>query len=71
MVLYGSTTPDSQVTMNQEWVATQPDGTFMMRIDVPEQGRQTMQIDSKNRGGKQSMILTIERTTQVFEEKNE
>jgi len=71
MVLYGSTTPDSQVTMNQEWVATQPDGTFMMRIEIPEQGRQMMQIDSKNRFGKQTMVLTIERTTQVVEGKND
>ncbi|MCR5162571.1 MAG: DUF4912 domain-containing protein [Thermoguttaceae bacterium] len=71
LVLYGSTTPDSQVTMNQEWVATQPDGTFMMRIEVPEQGRQMMQIDSKNRFGKQTMVLTVERTTQIVEESEE
>ncbi len=65
MVIYGSTTPDSQVTMNAEWVAVQPDGTFMLRIDVPEQGRQMVTIDSMNRKSSQQLIMTVERTTQI------
>lgn len=70
MVIYGSTTPDSQVTMNAEWVAVQPDGTFMLRIDVPEQGRQMITIDSMNRKSSQQLIMTVERTTQMSIEEN-
>lgn len=66
MVLYGSTTPDSQVTMNSEWVAVQPDGTFMMRINVPEQGRQMITIDSVNHKESRNMVLTVERTTHML-----
>lgn len=66
MVVYGSTTPDSQVTLDSEWVAVQPDGTFMMRINVPEQGRQMMTIDSTNHNGSRKMVLTVERTTQLL-----
>lgn len=66
MVIYGSTTPDSQVTMNAEWVAVQPDGTFMLRIDVPEQGRQMVTIDSVNRKSSQQLVMTVERTTQMM-----
>lgn len=65
MVIYGSTTPDDQVTVNSEWVAVQPDGTFMMRIDAPEQGRQTMTIETRGHGRVQTMVMTLERTTQV------
>jgi len=63
--VYGSTTPDNQVTINSEWVAVQPDGTFMLRIDVPEQGRQMLVIDSQNSSKSQQMTLTVERTTQM------
>lgn len=65
MVLYGSTTPDSQVTMNSEWVAVQPDGTFMMRIEVPEHGHQTITINSVNHKENRQMVLTVSRTTNV------
>ena len=65
MIVYGSTTPDNQVTINSEWVAVQPDGTFMLRIDVPEQGRQMLVIDSQNSSKSQQMTLTVERTTQM------
>lgn len=63
MVIYGSTSPDSRVTVDQEWVAVQPDGTFMLRIDIPEQGKQVMTIDSINRKESRKMILSLERTT--------
>ncbi|MDO4424187.1 MAG: DUF4912 domain-containing protein [Planctomycetia bacterium] len=65
LVIYGSTTPDDQVTVNSEWVAVQPDGTFMMRIEVPEQGRQVMTIESKGHGRVQTMVMSLERTTQA------
>ena len=65
MVIYGSTSPDSQVTANEEWVAVQPDGTFMLRVDVPEQGKQMLTLDSTNRRESQKIHLTLERTTQV------
>lgn len=65
MVIYGSTSPDSQVTANEEWVAVQPDGTFMLRVDVPEQGKQMLTLDSTNSRESQKIHLTLERTTQV------
>lgn len=69
MIIYGMTSPDSQVTVDQEWVAVQPDGTFMLRFDLPEQGRQMLAIDSTNREESRKIILTLERTTKVMEPK--
>jgi hypothetical protein len=69
MIIYGMTSPDSQVTVDQEWVAVQPDGTFMLRFDLPEQGRQMLTIDSTNREESRKIILTLERTTKVMEPK--
>lgn len=66
MVIYGSTSPDSRVTVDQEWVAVQPDGTFMLRIDIPEQGKQVMTVDSINRQESRKMILSLERTTNIL-----
>lgn len=66
MVIYGSTSPDSRVTVDQEWVAVQPDGTFMLRIDIPEQGKQVMTVDSINRKESRKIILSLERTTTIL-----
>ncbi|MDO4571681.1 MAG: DUF4912 domain-containing protein, partial [Planctomycetia bacterium] len=67
LVVYGSTTPDSQVTIDSEWVAIQPDGTFLIRLDVPEQGKFAHTIDSINRKESRKMVLTFERMTQTFD----
>lgn len=69
MIVYGMTSPESQVTVDQEWVAVQPDGTFMLRFDLPEQGRQMLTIDSTNREESKKIILTLERITKFMEPK--
>ncbi|MDO4574604.1 MAG: DUF4912 domain-containing protein [Planctomycetia bacterium] len=65
IVVYGSTVPDSRVTVNDEWVAVQPDGTFMLRLDIPEQGQQ-MVIDSIHRDESRKIILKLDRSTQLI-----
>ena len=68
-VVYGSTSPDSQVTLDEEWVAVQPDGTFMVRMDTPENGKLMFSIDSTNRKTAQNIIVTLDMSTQVTQPK--
>lgn len=68
VVIYGATAPNAQVTVKNEWVALQPDGTFMIRFDLANR-RQIVPITSSSEDGleQRTIILSIERNTKILD----
>jgi hypothetical protein len=68
LIVYGATRPDAYVTLQGEPVKVQPDGTFRVRVDLPNK-RQVLPIVASvpNGGGRQTVVMAVERNTKAME----
>jgi hypothetical protein len=68
MIVYGATDPGANVTMGGEPVKLQDDGTFAIRMGLPDK-RQVLPIVASSRDGSEqrTTVLAIERNTKVME----
>ena len=68
MIVYGVTQPGSYVTLQGEPVKVQPDGTFRVRVDLPNK-RQVLPIIASTADGieRQTVVLAVERNTKTME----
>jgi len=68
MIVYGATQPGSYVTLQGEPVKVQPDGTFKVRVDLPNK-RQVLPIIASTADGveRQTVVLAVERNTKSME----
>ncbi len=68
MIVYGSTDPLANVTVGGEPVRLQNDGTFVIRMDLPDR-RQVLPVVASSRDGTQqrTTVLAVERNTKVME----
>ena len=68
MVIHGATKPGSHVTMGGEPLKIREDGTFTVRMGLPDR-RQVLPITSSSNDGttQQTVVLAVERNTKVME----
>ena len=68
LIVYGATRPDAYVTLQGEPIKVQPDGTFRVRVDLPNK-RQVLPIVASvpNGGGRQTVVMAVERNTKAME----
>lgn len=71
MVVYGVAAPGSSVTLAGEPLKIDPDGTFSIRMDLPDK-RQVLPVVACSRDGahQRTTVLSIERNTKVMEPVN-
>lgn len=71
MVVYGTTDPMASVTVGGEPVRLQNDGTFALRMDLPDR-RQVLPVVASSRDGTQqrTTVLAVERNTKIMEPVN-
>lgn len=64
MVVYGATQPGAYVTLQGEPVKVQPDGTFRVRVELPNR-RQVLPIvaSTADGGSRQTVVMAVERNT--------
>jgi hypothetical protein len=68
MIVYGATQPGAYVTLQGEPVKVGPDGTFRVRVDLPNK-RQVLPIVASNPNGleRQTVVIAVERNTKTME----
>ena len=68
MIVYGVATPGSHVTMKGQPVELREDGSFTLRVALPE-GRQVVPVVANNAGGteQRTIVLALERNTKKLE----
>ena len=68
MIVYGATEPGAVVTLQGEPVKVQPDGTFRVRVDLPNK-RQVLPIIATTPNGatRQMVVMAVERNTKSLE----
>lgn len=68
LIVYGRSQVDSHITLGGEPVKLRHDGTFTMRMSLPD-GRQVMPVISSSGDGRQqqTVILAVERNTKTME----
>jgi uncharacterized protein len=68
MIVYGSTRPGAHVTLGGEPIKLRDDGTFSVRMSLPER-RQVLPVTSSSSDGmtQQTIVLAVERNTKVME----
>jgi len=68
MIVYGTTQPGAYVTLHGEPVKVQSDGTFRVRVDMPNR-RQVLPIVASTADGsdRQTVVLAVERNTKSME----
>jgi hypothetical protein len=68
MIVYGVTQPEAYVTLQGEPVKVQPDGTFRVRVELPNK-RQVLPIVASLQGGnaRQTVVMAVERNTKAME----
>jgi hypothetical protein len=68
MVIYGATRPDAYVTLHGEPVKLAADGTFRVRVEMPNR-RQVIPIvaSAPEAGGRRTVVLAVERNTKTME----
>ncbi len=68
MIVYGVTNPNSHVSLRGEPVRLRPDGTFTVRMSLPNQRQVIPVVASAANGGEQrTIVLAVERNTKVME----
>ena len=68
LIVYGSTVPNAHVTLRGEPVRLRPDGSFTVRMSLPNQRQVIPVVASAADGGEQrTIVLAIERNTKVME----
>ncbi len=68
MVVYGATAPGANVTLGGEPIKLENDGTFVVRMELPDR-RQVLPVVASSRDGSEqrTTVLAIERNTKVME----
>jgi uncharacterized protein len=68
MIIHGSTHPDANVTLQGAPIKLRPDGTFSVRLDLPNR-RQVIPLVAGTRDGasQRTIVLAIERNTKLME----
>lgn len=68
MIVHGSTDPLASVSVGGEPVHVEPDGTFVLKMDLPDR-RQVLPVIASSRDGteQRTTVLAIERNTKVME----
>ncbi len=68
MIVYGVTNPDTHVSLRGEPVKIRPDGTFTVRMSLPNQRQVIPVVASAANGAEQrTIVLAVERNTKVME----
>ncbi len=68
MIIYGATKPGAHVTLSGEPVKLRHDGTFTVRLSMPDR-RQLLPVVASSRDGSEqrTIVLAVERNTKVME----
>jgi hypothetical protein len=68
MIVFGATKPDARVTLAGEPVKLRPDGSFTIRLSMPDK-RQVLPIVSSSADGveQRTVVIAVERNTKVLE----
>ena len=68
LIVFGSTRPDASVMLSGEPVKLRPDGTFTVRMSMPDK-RQVIPVVASSKDGveQRTVVLAIERNTKVME----
>ena len=68
LIIFGSTRPDAAVMLSGEPVKLRPDGTFTVRMAMPDK-RQVIPVVASSKDGveQRTVVLAIERNTKVME----
>ncbi len=68
MIVYGVTNPDTRVSLRGEPVKIRPDGSFTVRMSLPNQ-RQVIPVVASSANGveQRTIVLAVERNTKVME----
>ncbi len=68
MIIYGSTKPEAHVTLSGEPVKLRQDGTFTVRLSMPDR-RQLLPVVASSRDGaeQRTIVLAVERNTKIME----
>ncbi|MEX0676293.1 MAG: DUF4912 domain-containing protein [Pirellulales bacterium] len=68
IIVYGVTNPDSHVSLRGEPVRIRPDGTFTVRMSLPNQRQVIPVVASAANGAEQrTIVLAVERNTKMME----
>ncbi len=68
MIVYGVTNPDTHVSVRGEPVKIRPDGTFTVRMSLPNHRQVIPVVASAANGAEQrTIVLAVERNTKVME----
>ncbi|MFO0957156.1 MAG: DUF4912 domain-containing protein [Isosphaeraceae bacterium] len=68
LIVYGSTEPNAQVTLQGEHVPVRPDGTFTVRFSLPDSRQIIPAVASSPNGVEErTIVLAIERNTKELE----
>jgi hypothetical protein len=68
IIVYGVSRRDAHVTLKGEPVQLRPDGTFTVRMDLPDRRQVIPVVASTGDGGEQrTIVLAVERNTKVME----
>jgi hypothetical protein len=68
MIVYGVTNPNTHVSLRGEPVRIRPDGTFTVRMSLPNQRQVIPVVACAANGGEQrTIVLAVERNTKVME----
>lgn len=68
LIIYGNTVPGSTVTLAGEPVKLRPDGSFTVRMELPDR-RQVLPVVAHSRDGmrQRTTVVAVERNTKVME----
>lgn len=68
LVVFGSTHPDAHVSVGSEPVKVRTDGSFSIRLPLPDR-RQVLPATAKSRDGvdEQTVVIAVERNTKIME----
>ncbi len=68
IVVHGATHPDAQVSLHGEPLKLRPDGSFSVRLDMPNR-RQVIPIVASTKDGveQRTIVLAVERNTKIME----
>lgn len=68
LIVFGSTSPDATVTLSGDPIKVRPDGSFTVRLQLPDR-RQVIPVVADSSDGVESrtVVLAVERNTKVME----
>jgi len=68
LIIFGASDPDVQVSLRGQPVKLNPDGSFMVRFNMPDRRQVFPIIASRGEGGPQrTIVLAVERNTKIME----